>query len=141
MAKLSPFLRFNDQKCKEAMNFYKDCLGGGELEFMTARGTPMEKDMPADKLDLIMHSTLTKDSWVLIGSDMMRDKATVGDNVGVSLDCKSEEEAHEIFDKLSVGGEIFMPLEMQFWGGLFGLVTDKYGIEWMLNFQKEPMKK
>ncbi len=135
MAKLNPYLKFNDGKCVEAMNFYKDCLGG-ELEFMTVKGSPMAGEMPADKQELIMHSTLTKGDWVLIGSDMMRDKATIGDNVGVSLNCESEEEIRTIFDKLSVGGEIFMPVEDAFWGALFGVVTDKYGIEWMLNFQK-----
>jgi PhnB protein len=136
MAKLNPFIRFNDGKCREAMNFYKECLGGGELEFMTVKGSPMEKDMPADKQDLIMHSTLSKDGWMLIGSDMMRDKATMGDHVGISLDCADESEAKSAFDRLSEGGEVFMPLELQFWGAWFGLVTDKYGVEWMVNCPK-----
>jgi len=139
MTKLSPFLRFNDAKCREAMNFYKKCLGG-ELEFMTAKGTPMEKDMP-DKLDLIMHSTLKKGDWVLIGSDMMRDKAIIGDNVGVSLECESDKEIKTIFAKLSEGGEVFVPLDEAFWGATFGLVTDKYGVEWMLNYHKDTFKK
>jgi len=139
MAKPSPNLRFNDKKCREAMTFYKDCLGG-EVEFMTAKGTPMEKDMTPETLDLIMHSTLKKGDWMIVGSDMMRDKATIGDNVGISLDCESAEEIKTIFDKLSKGGDVFMPLEDMFWGATFGLVTDKYGIEWMLNFQKTPMK-
>ncbi len=140
MAKLSPYLKFNDQKCREAMNFYKECLGG-ELNFMVARGTPMEKEMEADQLDLVMHSTLTKDGWVLIGSDMMRDKAVIGDHMGVMLDCESEEEIKRIFEKLSVGGDVFMPLEEVFWGAVFGVVTDKYGIEWMLNFPKPSARK
>ncbi len=139
MANLNPFVRFNDAKCREAMNFYKDCLGG-ELEFMTVGGSAMAKEMPADKQDLIMHSTLKNGTWTLIGSDMMRDKAVYGDHVGISLDCKSDEEIKTIFAKLSVGGEVFMPLEDVFWGATFGLVTDKYGVEWMLNFQKTPMK-
>ncbi|OHA18569.1 MAG: hypothetical protein A2664_02940 [Candidatus Taylorbacteria bacterium RIFCSPHIGHO2_01_FULL_46_22b] len=139
MAKLNPFLRFNDSKCREAMNFYKECLGG-TLDFMTVKGSPMAKDMPAEKQDLIMHSTLTKGDWVLIGSDMMRDKAVVGDNVGVSLDCESEQEIRDIFSKLEKGGEVFMAPEEQFWGAIFGMVTDKYGVEWMLNFQKETLK-
>lgn len=138
MSPLNPFIRFNDGKCREAMNFYKDCLGG-ELQFMTVKGSPMEKDM-ADKLDLIMHSTLTNENWTLIGSDMMRDKATIGDNVGVSLNCDSEEQIRSVFAKLSVGGQVFMPVEDTFWGALFGVLTDKYGVEWMLNFQKTPMK-
>ncbi len=132
MAKLNPFVRFNDGKCREAMAFYKDCLGG-ELSFMTVKESPMVKDMPSEKHDLIMHSTLKKGEWTLIGSDMMRDKAMIGDNVGLSLDCESEEEIKTIFTKLSQGGEVFMPLEKVFWGALFGLVTDKYGVEWMLN--------
>lgn len=136
MAKLITFIRFNDDTCKEAMNFYQKCLGG-ELEFMTAKGTPMEKEMPADKLDLIIHSTLKKDDWTLIGSDMMQDKAVVGDNVGICLDCESEEEIKTIFAKLSEGGTVFMPLEDAFWGAIFGVVTDKYGTEWMLNYSKK----
>jgi PhnB protein len=139
MAKLNPFIRFNDGKCKEAMNFYKDCVGG-ELEFMTTKDTPMAKDMPGDKQDLVMHSTLKKDDWMLIGSDMMREKAVIGDSVGISLECESENEIRSIFAKLSAGGEVFMPVEDTFWGALFGVVTDKYGVEWMLNFQKTPMK-
>ena len=140
MAKLNPFIRFNDGKCVEAMNFYKECLGG-KVDFMTVKDSPMAKDMPADKGVLIMHSTLTKGNWTLIGSDMMRDKAVVGDNVGLSLDCESDEEIRTAFEKLSKGGEIFMPLEDAFWGAVFGVVTDKYGTEWMLNYQKTPMKK
>lgn len=136
MAKLNTFVRFNDGKCKEAMNFYQECLGG-ELEFMTAKGTPMEEEMSTDKLDSIIHSTLKKDDWVLIGSDMMQDKAVAGDNIGISLDCESEEEIKTIFAKLSEGGTVFMPLEDVFWDAIFGVVTDKYGIEWMLNYPKK----
>ncbi len=133
MSKLSPSIRFNDQKCREGMAFYKECFGG-ELEFMTGKGTPMEKDMSIEQLELIMHSTLTKDNWVLIGSDMMRDKAIIGDHVGIVLECENEEEIRTIFAKLSEGGEVFMSVEEQFWGALYGVVTDKYGVEWMLNY-------
>ncbi|MDQ2933116.1 MAG: VOC family protein [bacterium] len=140
MAKLNPFIRFNDKKCREAMTFYKDCLGG-ELNFMTAKDSPMEKDMSPDQLDLIMHSTLKKDGWTLMGSDMMRDKAVLGDNVGVSLECDSEEHIHAVFKKLADGGEVFMAPDDAFWGSIFSVVTDKYGVEWMLNFQKTPVKK
>lgn len=132
MSQLSPFLKFNDGKAKEAMNFYKDCLGG-ELEFMTVKGSPMESEFPADKHDLIMHSTLKKDGWMLIGSDMMQDKATVGDNAGVSVSFTDEAEIKHAFAKLSERGQVFMPVEVAFWGDWFGIVTDKFGIEWMLN--------
>lgn len=134
MSELNPFVRFNDGKCRKAMQFYKECLGG-ELEFMTVGESPMAKDMPADKQNLVMHSTLTTGKWVLMGMDMMRDVATTGDNVGLSLNFDSEKEIKDVFAKLSAGGEVFMPLEPQFWGALFGVVTDKFGVEWMLNYQ------
>jgi PhnB protein len=139
MAKINPFIKFNDAKCREGMNFYKDILGG-ELEIMTIGESPMKDDVSADKQNLIMHSTLKKGDWMLIGSDMMRDKAVIGDNVGVSLDCESEEEINRVFKKLAEGGEVFMAPEEAFWGAIFGMVTDKYGVEWMLNFQKTPYK-
>ena len=58
----------------------------------------MAKDMDADKQDNIMHSTMKKGDWMLVGSDMMREKAVMGDNVGISLDCDSEEEIKTIFN-------------------------------------------
>ena len=139
MADLNPFLRFNDGKCREAMEFYKKCFGG-TVSFMTLGESPMAKDSPG-KENLIMHAELNSKDIVFFGSDMMRDKAIVGDNVGMALNCKSEEEIKDLFSKLSEGGEVFMPLEEAFWGATFGMVTDKYGIEWMLNHQKKPVKK
>lgn len=139
MKNLNPYLKFNDGKCREAMNFYKKVFGG-KLEFMTIGESPMAKDMPAEKQDFVMHSTLTIGDLMFLGSDMMRDKATVGDNVGIALECESEKELDGIFSKLSDGGDVFMKPENAFWGGYFGMVTDKYGIEWMLNYQKKPMK-
>jgi len=140
MSKISPFIRFNDGKAREGMEFYKDIFGG-KLEVMTVADSPMAKDMPKEKHGNVMHSVLTKGDMTLIGMDMMRDKAKIGDHVGIAVDCDSQKEIEDIFGKLSKGGDVFMPLEEQFWGGVFGVVTDKYGVEWMLNFQKKPMKK
>lgn len=136
---LYPFIRFNDNKGQEAMNFYKNIFGG-ELQIMLVKDSPMAKDMPEDKQNNIMHGMLKTDKFSFIGMDMMQDKAVIGDNVGMSLDCDSEEQLRDYFSKLSEGGQPFMQPELQFWGGVFGVVTDKYGVEWMLNFQKEPMK-
>lgn len=130
-SKICPFIKFNDQKCREAMTFYKECIGG-ELEFMTVKGSPMEDQMP-DQLELIMHSTLTHDGWVLMASDMMQDKAIMGDNVGITLTYDNDDEMQAVFDKLAVGGDIFMKIEDQFWGSKFGVLTDKYGVEWSFN--------
>ena len=132
MKLLNPHIRF-DGNCREAMTFYKDCFGG-ELSFMVLGESPMAKDFPADKQGLIMHSFLQNGPVTISGSDMMRDKLTLGDSMSISLDCSSEEELHSLFDKLEKGGEVFMPAEKQFWGAIFGMVTDKYGVEWMLNY-------
>ncbi len=139
-SKLAPFVRFNDGKCREAMNFYKGIFGG-EVTLMTVKETPMAKDMGADKQNLIMHSELKSGQIMFSGSDMMRDKAVMGDNVGMALECPNEKELKDIFAKLSEGGEVFMAPEETFWGAFFGMVTDKYGVEWMLNFQKNPPPK
>ena len=139
MAKLNPFLRFNDGKCREAMVFYKSIFDG-KVEYMTMGESPMGKDFPKEKHGLIMHSKLSSGSVIFYGSDMMRDTAIIGDNVGMSLLSESEKELNEHFSKLSEGGEIMMKPKKEFWGGIFGMTTDKYGVEWMLNFQVEPMK-
>ncbi len=139
MTKLNPFLRFNGGKCREAMEFYKSIFGG-KIEYMMLGESPMAKDMP-NKRNLIMHAELSSGDIVFYGSDMFRDKAAIGDNVGMALNCESEKELRDHFSKLSKGGEIFMKPKKEFWGGIFGIVTDKYGVEWMLNFQVEPMKK
>ncbi len=139
MAKLNPFLRFNSGKCRKAMEFYKSIFGG-TLEFMTLGESPMAKDFPKAKHNLIMHSELSSGSIVFYGSDMFRDKAVIGDNVGMALNCDNEKELNGHFSKLSKGGKIFMKPKKEYWGGIFGMVTDKYGVEWMLNFQVEPRK-
>ncbi|MDB5259039.1 MAG: glyoxalase [Candidatus Taylorbacteria bacterium] len=142
MIKLNPYVRFNDAKCREAMTFYKEALGG-ELIFQTVGESPMAKEMSPETHDRIMHADLKSSSMELYGSDMMRDKAVIGDNVSLSLNCDTEEEANSLFAKLSKGGEVFMPLEKAFWGAIFGVFTDKYGVEWMINCQldKEAAKK
>jgi len=139
MIQLNPYVRFNDAKCKEAMTFYKKCLGG-EISFQTVAETPMAKDMPKDKQDLVMHATLKGEGFELFASDMMRDKATVGDNVSLSLNFDTKQGIEAVFSKLSEGGEVFMPLEKVFWGDLFGVLTDKYGVEWMLNCHQDEVK-
>jgi PhnB protein len=132
MAILNPYLKFNDRKCREAMNFYQSIFGG-ELTFQTIGDSPMADEVPAESQDNIMHAEFKAPGILVYASDMMRDKAIVGDNVGLSLNYTDLEEQRKHFEMLSEGGEVFMPLEKAFWGDMFGVVTDKYGIEWMLN--------
>ncbi|MES2215963.1 MAG: VOC family protein [Patescibacteria group bacterium] len=136
MTTLHPYVRYNDAKCREAFTFYQSILGG-KLAFMTAGESPMATEFPEDKKGLIMHAELVNGDIKLYGSDMMRDVAKVGDNFCMSLNYDNEKELRDHFTKLSQGGEVFMAPEKAFWGAIFGMVTDKYGIEWMVNYQMD----
>ena len=118
------------------MTYYKECLGG-ELTLQTVEGSPMEDQCPAAMKNSILHSSLAKDAMLLMATDMVSPEGyTKGTNIALSLNCSSEEEIRRFYDALSVNGKIVDPLKPQFWGALFGVVTDKYGITWMLNFNK-----
>jgi PhnB protein len=135
MAQLNPYLNF-DNNCREAMNFYKDCLGG-ELVLQTVGEMPaMAAQMPADLKDSILHSMLTSGEMTIMGSDMNRNKRVEGNTVHLCINCKSEEELNSFFTNLSASGKIVEPLADMPWGGKFGALTDKYGKHWIFNFQK-----
>jgi PhnB protein len=124
-------------KCREAMNFYKECLGGGDLELQSVGESPVADQMPPgfDK-EQILHSTLVKDGITIMGSDMHRGKPVNGNLVGICVNCSSGEEIQSMFTKLSEGGTVDDPLKEQFWGDTFGAVTDRYGKPWMFNYSK-----
>jgi PhnB protein len=135
MTQINSYLTFSGN-CREAMTFYKECLGG-ELSLQTIGESPLADKMPKKMKEYILHSTLTKDGLVLMGSDMVGDKGlTRGNAVSLMLNCSSEEEIKNCFEKLSAGGRKDHPLENSFWGALFGDLTDKFGNHWLLHFDK-----
>lgn len=136
MNAINPYIGFNG-RCREAMTFYKECLGG-ELELQEVSGSPMEQFWKGAK-DQIFHSSLTVNGMpVIMGSDMVDQSGyTKGNNVALAMSCSSEEEIRSLFDKLSKGGRVLQPLKEEFWGAIFGTMEDQYGIRWMLNYNKE----
>jgi PhnB protein len=127
-------LRFNGT-CREAMTFYKDCLGG-ELTWMTVAESPMAARMPPEAQQKLMHATLTTDHFTLMGSDMVGPQGLQrGNSFSLSLHGSSEAETRDLFSKLAAGGQITYPLTMEFWGGMFGTLVDKFGHEWLFNFE------
>lgn len=135
MTQINSYLTFNGN-CREAMTFYKECLGG-ELTFQTVGESPLSNKLPKKMKDCILHSTLTKGSLILMGSDMVNEKGLIrGNSVSLSLSCRSEEEIKNCYEKLSKDGSQNHPLENSFWGALFGDLTDKYGNHWILNYEK-----
>jgi uncharacterized protein len=133
MTTLSPYLHFSGQ-CREAMAFYKDCLGG-ELVFQPVKGSTVELQCPAAMHQHILHASLVKDSLVLLATDMSGpDGVHPGNSISLSLNCGSEEEIHHYFARLSAGARITEGLKQQNWGAKFGALIDKYGVGWMLHY-------
>ena len=139
MAKVSlePYLFFKGD-CREAMEFYKDTFGG-ELELTDADPEQMG-DMPNKEWfeGKVMHSSL-KGDVNLMASDSKIASAKAA-KVELSLGGTDEKKMREIFDKLGEGGKVEYPLTKEFWGDIFGRVTDKYGVQWMMNIGEGMMK-
>lgn len=127
MAKLTPYLMFNGN-CSEAMNFYKEVLGG-ELWIQKVSESPMANP-EAEGQDNVMHSSLTGENMTLFASDMSDEETTTGTKVELCISTATREELESIFDKMSDGAEITSPLKTEFFG-TFGALTDKFGIRWM----------
>jgi len=132
MAEFNIYMRF-DGKTREAMSFYKNCFGG-VLSMTTVGESPMKAMTPPEMHDKIMHSLLTSDSIMIMGSDLTGDKGHIhGTTMALCLVCKSKEEIESLFAKLSEGGQVTTPLGEMFFG-TYGDLTDKYGFSWILQF-------
>ncbi len=128
-----------DGQCKEAMEFYAKCLGA-ELTSSPFSEAPGDPAKIAPVKDRIMHSRLLKDGMpLLMASDIMPGMPGMtfqqGNNFSVCIGCESKDEIQRIFAALSEGGSVTMPLADQFWGSHFGMLNDKFGVGWMLNYE------
>lgn len=129
MAQLNPYLQFNGN-CREAMGFYRDCLGG-ELWVQTVGETPMAQETPAELHDRILHSQLGGGGMVLMAADAMGEQGPgQGGPVTLCLNSEDREEIKAYYAKLAVGATVTQPLIETFFG-LYGALTDQYGIAWM----------
>ncbi|WMJ72364.1 VOC family protein [Cytophagaceae bacterium ABcell3] len=132
MTHIVPYLTF-DGNCREAMNFYKSCLGG-EVRFQTIAETDFADRCPAGMQQQIMHSELIVDHARLMASDMVQPEGLKpGNDMAISLDLDSEKNTKSIFEELSVGGTVIEPLKKAFGNALFGVLKDKYNKVWMFH--------
>jgi len=134
MTQINAYLNFNGN-CREVMTFYQACLGG-DLILQTIADAPFASQMPAEVQQNILHSSLTKGNLVLMGSDMLGAELQQGNSISLSITCSSDEEINTFFANLSAGGKVRDPLAMMFWGAKFGALTDKFGLNWILNYDK-----
>lgn len=136
MTNIYAYLTFNGN-CREAMTFYKRCLGG-ELVLQPVSDSPLADKLPPKMRKSILHSTLTKNGFVLMGSDMVGEGGLIkGNTVSLMLKCGSEKEIRTVYKKLCDGGKATHPVDHTFWGALFGDLTDKYGNQWLLNYDRK----
>jgi PhnB protein len=131
-----PYFHF-DRNCREAMEFYQQ-LFGGQLEIMTIGESPAKEHFSKDLYDEIMHSNLTNGDFCIMASDMCgMGELKPGNSVNINLNCSSEEEINHLYKQLSEEGIILQELQPQFWGALFAMVTDRFGVRWMLSLEQE----
>ncbi len=137
MATLNPYLNFPGT-AEAAFNFYKSVFGGEFAALQRFKDTPESSKVAKADQEKIMHISLPIGKGnILMATDALESMGqplTVGNNFYLSLSTESEAETTKLFNALSAGGQIIMPLEKTFWGALFGMFTDKFGINWMVNF-------
>lgn len=140
MATVHAYIHF-DGDTEAAFNFYKSVFGGEFLALQRYKDIPPDLPAPSEPYhEKIMHiALLIGNSTLLMGSDRPScwGKGIRGDNFHISIVAGNEQEAKNIFQKLAEGGKINMPLEKAFWGASFGMLTDKFGIQWMVNHNNE----
>ena len=130
MPGITPYIAFKGN-CREAIEFYKSALDATVLFSQTMGESPMAGMGPAEN---IMHCTIkVGDSTVMMCDDPSPDGTPVGGNISLAIGLNDPEKAKEYFAKLSEGGTVIMALEKTFWAEAFGMLTDKFGIKWMVN--------
>lgn len=137
MATINPYLNFNGST-EVAFNFYKSVFGGEFAALIRFKDTPEAGKITENEKDKIMHITLPIGLGnTLMASDVLESMGhtlTSGNNFYLSISADSEEDADRIFKGLSAGGKVTMPLEKTFWGSYFGMLTDKFGIRWIVSY-------
>ncbi len=149
MKVVNPYLNFNGNT-EEAFNFYKSVFGGEFAMLMRFKDMPAdvanggeegcaENSVPEGEENGIMHIALPVGSSVIMGTDVPSNMAQVvnGTSISLSLSAESREEADRVFNALAEGGNVQMPMQDMFWGDYYGMLTDKFGIQWMMSYSTQ----
>lgn len=136
MPQVNPYLNFNGN-AEEAINLYQKAFGKECSQIIKFKDMPSEQPISEEDGNKIMHAILqiSNETSIMISDTLSFMPKTIdGNNISISINTESEEKATNIFNCLSEGGNITMPLEKTFWGAFFGMWTDKFGINWMVNY-------
>jgi PhnB protein len=130
--KINPYIQFGG-RCAEAFAFYQQQLGATQVQLWPFRGSPAEQMAPPEWRDKVMHASLTIEGNTLMGSDGMPGQPYEGmKGCSLALHVDTEAEAERYFGALSQGGKVTMALEPSFFARKFGMVTDQFGVAWMV---------
>jgi PhnB protein len=129
---ISTHLSFNGN-CEEAFQFYVKSLGAKIVTLMRYEGTPMEKHMPAGQSQKIIHGTISLGGANLMGADAPPDRYEAPKGYTVTIGTNDVAEAERLFNALAGNGTVQMPLQKTYWAERFGMLTDRFGIPWMIN--------
>jgi PhnB protein len=137
MALINPHINFNGN-AEEAFNFYKSVFGGEFAKIMRLKDlASTEFQVSENEANKIMHIALPIGQNILMGNDVPESMGPVNENENrskISISAESREEANKLFSGLSAGGNIEVPIDDSPWGSYFGMFRDKFGIEWMIDF-------
>jgi PhnB protein len=141
MPTINPYLTMPGT-CEVAFNFYKSVFGGDFSHISRFGEMPGDAPVPESQKNKIMHVSLPLGNGIdLMGSDsseVFGQVTVMGNSVSISVNTDDKAEARRIFDGLSSGGKVSMDLQETFWGALYGMLTDKFGINWMVNCDIRP---
>jgi PhnB protein len=130
MLAVNPYIAFKGN-CRQAIEFYKTALSAAVLFAQTVGDSPMSNLGPATN---IMHCTMKVGDSTIMMCDDPRPEAAAGDgNISLSIGLNDAELARQLFGNLADGGSVIMPLEKTYWAEAFGVVTDKFGVKWIVN--------
>jgi len=135
---VSPYLSFNGN-CKQAFQFYEKSLGGKIVFSMTYGESPMAGQTPPEQQNRIMHTSLVVGGHTIAGADAPPQHFSKPQGFCVTLSISDEAEAERVFNALSEGANVQMPMQETFWAKRFGMLIDQFGTPWMVNCEK-PMQ-
>ncbi len=133
--RLAPYLSFHGN-CAEAFKFYEQSLGGRMLSMFKYGEMPAGEPIPAELRDQVMHARLSIGDAELMGADSPSDQYQAPAGITVSLHLNDTVEAERIFGALAEGGVVQMPIQETFWAVRFAMLTDRFGVPWMINCEK-----
>ena len=133
---LTPYIHFPGN-AEEALNFYKEVLGGEIVALNRYGDSPMTTD--EDYKQKIIHARLAFGDNLIMISDTFKGNAVhTNGNIQLNVEMPDKAQLETVFNKMAAGGKLVMPLADQFWGATFGMLTDKFGVSWMFNYTPNP---